>query len=95
MHAVTFNYCHISFNTVWTKNENRDLGYLLRNANEYQLPRVKIEVTRRMPIYTLPDEWNRLGDARFHRNRETFEITVKNILMGSNPSSLHTLSVMD
>ena len=93
MHAIMFNYSHCSFDNVWQKNEQRERGYLLRNAEEYQLPRVNHEQIRRMPIYALPYEWNRLGDIRFHTNRETFSMALKNILLGGNPTDLHTLSV--
>ncbi len=94
MHAITINYSHSSFDNVWQKNEQRERGYLLRNADEFQLPRVNHEQIRRMPLYTLPKEWNRLGDIRYHSNRETISIVLKSILLGDNPTDLHSLSVI-
>ncbi len=95
MHAVTFNYCHESFASTWIRNEQRERGYLLRNAEEYQLPKINLEFMRRMPLYTLSYELNKLGDIRFQRNRETFCISLKNILLGDCQADLRTLSEFD
>ncbi len=95
MQVVTFNYCHESFNSTWIRNEQRERGYLLRNTEEYQLPKINLEFTRRMPLYTLPYEWNKLGDIRFQRNREIFCISLKNILLGKCQTDLCALSVFE
>ncbi len=92
MHAIVFNYNHISFNNVWIKNENRERGHLLRNSEEFQLPPVNLEFMRRMPYYTLPKEWNNLGDVRFQSNRTTFIYSLKNILLDVNPAALNVLT---
>ena len=72
MHPITYNYCQSYFNNTWTRNQQRERGHELRNREEYHLPRLDYEFTRHMPIYTIPREWNQLGDIRFHYNRTTF-----------------------
>ncbi len=88
MHSITYNYCHSSFNNTWTRNHQHERGHELRNREEYQLPRINYEFTRRMPLYTLPKEWNQLGDIRFHYNRTTISIALKNSLFCTNPDTL-------
>ncbi len=92
MHSITYNYCHHSFNNIFLRNQHRERGYELRNRDEYQLPMVNYESTRRMPIYAMPKEWNQLGDVRFHHNRSTFLIALKNTLFDINPDHLGNLT---
>ena len=75
MHAIKLGYAPESFTNVWTVNENRAHDYQLRNNNEFVLPAPRIEFLKKQPIYTLPHEWNKIGD-----NRTTFRIELKNYL---------------
>ena len=77
---------------MFLRNQHRERGYELRNRDEYQLPMINYEFTRRMPIYAMPNEWNQLGDVRFYHNRSTFLIALKNILFDTNPDHLGNLN---
>ena len=77
MHSIRYGYAPESFNDVWNLNANRDHDYQLRNNNEFALPAPRIEFVKKQPIYTLPNEWNSLGNSRFQRNAVTFRIELK------------------
>jgi hypothetical protein len=72
MHAIAYNYNIESFNNVRMKQRNLDMN--LRNTNDFILPAVRRENFRRFPIYSLPLEWNHLGNVKLQRNRTTFKI---------------------
>ena len=83
MHSIRYGYAPESFNDVWNLNANRDHDYQLRNNNEFALPAPRIEFVKKQPIYTLPNEWNSLGDSRFQRNAVTFRTELKNNLLNT------------
>jgi hypothetical protein len=66
-------------NDTWTKNNQSENGHNLRNDNNYILPALRIEFFKKIPLYSLPAEWNAAGDIRFH-NRTTFRIALKDKL---------------
>jgi Reverse transcriptase (RNA-dependent DNA polymerase) len=80
MHSVKYRYCPKSFYDVFVLN-NDDIGYELRYYNEFILPRARIELFKRIPLYYLPFEWNNSGDLKFYQNRETFRIILRETLM--------------
>jgi hypothetical protein len=59
-----------------SKNKIEDLAYNLHYPNEFEVPRARIELFKRIPIVTLPQEWNNCGDIRFYSNTTTFKITL-------------------
>ena len=81
MHSIRFGYAPASFNAIWPLNANREHDYQLRNNQEFVLPAPRIEFFKKQPIYTLPHEWNSLGDIRFQNNMVTFRIALKNDLL--------------
>ncbi len=54
------------------KNENRDHDYQLRDYDRDSLPYPRIEFFKKIPIYSLPLEWNLIGDLTFQRNKILF-----------------------
>ncbi len=76
MHAVAFNYNLDSFSNVWQTNAQRGLDMELRNAKDFVLPPIQRELFRRFPLYSLPSEWNQLGDIKLQQNRTTFKIAL-------------------
>jgi hypothetical protein len=81
MHAIKYQYCPKSFRNVFTVNPADNLPYDLRNANDFAMPRARIEMFKKIPIYTLPLEWNNSGDLQFYQNMTTFKITLKETLL--------------
>jgi Reverse transcriptase (RNA-dependent DNA polymerase) len=80
MHSIKHRYCPKSFYDVFVQN-NDDISYELRYTNEYIVPRARIELFKRIPIYYLPSSWNNSGDLKFYQNQETFRIILRETLM--------------
>jgi hypothetical protein len=77
MHSIKYKYCPHSFNDVFTYNNVEDFVYELRYPNEFIVPRARIELFKKIPLYTfffLPEEWNNCHDLRFYQNTATFKI---------------------
>jgi Reverse transcriptase (RNA-dependent DNA polymerase) len=74
MHAIKFNFCPKSFNSVFTRVNVEDLAYELRYPNDYELPRARIEFFKRIPLYSLPALWNNCEEMRFYQNQLTFKL---------------------
>jgi hypothetical protein len=87
MHAITYDHAPPSFNNTWIKNEQRDINYTLRNAGDFQVPRINYEFFRNSPLVTLPETWNTADPVKFHRNWFTFRTSLKEILL--NNQSAH------
>jgi hypothetical protein len=81
MHSVKFGYCPKSFLNVFLRNEHGNAAYELRNIVDFIVPRARIELFKRMPLYSLPDEWNKAGDLQFYQNSATFKIVLKATLL--------------
>jgi hypothetical protein len=73
MLSVKFEYCPKSFLEVFRKIDINNLVYDLRYPNEFEVPRARIELFKRIPIFTLPNDWNNCGDLRFYVNPTTFK----------------------
>ncbi len=82
MHSVVFNYAPQAFLNVWGKNENRNVGYELRQNCDIILPRPRIELFKKSPLYHLADLWNNLNDNKYQHNRFTFKYAMKNFIFG-------------
>ncbi len=85
MHSIAFNYSPPSFTGVWIKkNETRQLDYNLRIKDLFVVPPFRIELFRKMPLYSLPSSWNELPDSlRYQHNRTTFKIALTDHLFES------------
>jgi hypothetical protein len=80
MHTTYYKYCPESFRNTWkTVSENNpDLN--LRNSRDLQVPFPRIDLFKKLPIYTLPTLWNDIGDLRFQTNATTFKIALRDHL---------------
>jgi hypothetical protein len=76
MHSVKFNFCPKSFRDVFTRIDPTDNVYDLRYPNEFEVPRARIEHFKRIPLFTLPVEWNDCNELRFYQNPLTFKLTL-------------------
>lgn len=82
MHSIYYGYAPKSFSNVWKKNEQRtgELNIELRNDNLFTIPAPRIEFFKRMPIYSLPCEWNGSGILMFYNNLTTFKFALRDAL---------------
>jgi hypothetical protein len=72
MHSVIYGYAPKSFSNTWTSNDDRQGNYNLRNNGQLLLPNPRIELYKKLPIYSLPKEWNNSENLRFYENKITF-----------------------
>jgi hypothetical protein len=78
MHSIMNNYCPDSFLNIFQTNATRNNGRLLRNDSELILPQHRIELFKKMPLYTLPHLWNNLKiELKAQRNKTTFRIALQ------------------
>ena len=73
MHSIAFKYSPKSFDNIWIKNSERIIDLNLRNEDNFYVPAPKIDLFKKMPIYSLPLEWNNCGILKFYENRFTFK----------------------
>jgi hypothetical protein len=76
MYAVDYNHTIESLVNVWQNNNQRNIEIDLRKANDLVLPPVNRETFRRFPLYSLPHEWDQLGDTKLQQNRATFKYSL-------------------
>jgi hypothetical protein len=70
---------HHSWNENWRVNENR---YVLRNANDFNIPRVRYKYLDNHPLYNFSRLWNDLhDDLKSIRVRSKFESALKKSLL--------------
>ena len=80
MHSIYYNYAPKSFIDVWTKNNEREGDLNLRNDELFSIPAPRIEFFKKMPLYSLPLEWNNSGVLMYYENKITFKYALKNKL---------------
>jgi hypothetical protein len=69
-------------NQVWQiNNDNREHDHELRNQNMYHLPNPRNELFKKSPLYQLPLCWNALDESKYHQNKTTFTIALKDKLL--------------
>ena len=89
MHSIYYGYAPKSFANTWKKNENRpgELNISLRNDNLFTIPAPRIEFFKRMPMYSLPVEWNKSETLMFYNNVFTFKSILRETLLQEIPHS--------
>jgi hypothetical protein len=50
------------------KNSELNTGHELRNDNDYALPHHRLEIFKKIPLYSLPAAWNAFGDLKYQQN---------------------------
>jgi hypothetical protein len=80
MHTVFNKYAPKSFENIWQLNGDREREHNLRNDNLFSLPIPRIDFFKKMPLYSLPQEWNNSGVLMFYENPITFLHELRNQL---------------
>ncbi len=60
MHSTAFKYAPDSFSNICPVNETRHNDHNLCNNDLFTLPPNRIELFKRVPVYSLPLAWNEL-----------------------------------
>ncbi len=87
MHSIINEYCPDSFLNIFNNNASRNNGHNLRNASDLVLPQPRIELFKKMLLYTLPLTWNNLNiTIKAQTNKTTFRIALQYDLL--NPPTI-------
>ena len=80
MHTIYYNYAPPAFNNTWTTYAQRNITHNPRNDSCFYLAFPRIELFKKLPIYSMAAAWNNLGDLRFQYNRVTFRFGLNDFL---------------
>jgi len=83
MHSFHFNKLPISFAETWVTNRSRNPALELRNSDDLFIPPHRIELVKRMPLYTFPLSWNSASEEKFNPIQHQYLKSVKNMLLAS------------
>jgi hypothetical protein len=54
---------------------------MLRNANDFYIPQPRIELVKRLPLFSFPTTWNSESDEKFTASQPTFLKSLKKKLL--------------
>jgi hypothetical protein len=81
MHSYYFHKLPISFAQTWQTNAERNPVRILRNGNDYFIPQHRIELVKRMPLYTFPAAWNAESIEKLNPNQPAYLKSLKKRLL--------------
>jgi hypothetical protein len=82
MHRFSFSKQPSSFDATWTTNFQLNPNLVLRNVNNYVIPRHRIELFKRSPLISLPTTWNACLADKSTTNEKIFLKTVRDGILG-------------
>ncbi len=85
MHSIYYQYAPNSFTDTWSTLAQLQPEMNLRNSHNFYLSFPRIELFKRLPLYSLPSTWNDLGDLRFQPNKFTFRTSLYDFLQPLPP----------
>jgi len=81
MHSIEYTYAPASFSNEFNKN-NVNSDYLLRNNDDYLIPRIHTDFLRRFPLVSFPLAWNTLDpELKTIISKNVFKFLVKKYLI--------------
>jgi hypothetical protein len=80
MHSVYYGYAPTSFPNTWQTQAQRNPDLNLRNATDIYIPFPRIDLFKRLPLYSLPNTWNSHDTVRYYANRTTFRYALHDLL---------------
>jgi hypothetical protein len=81
MHSYYFHKLPISFAQIWQTNAERNPVRILRNGNDYFIHQHRIELVKRMPLYTFPAAWNVENIEKLNPNQPAYLKSLKKRLL--------------
>ena len=81
MHSYHYKTLPLAFAEIWTPNRARNPERILRNAEDYTIPPHRVELVKRLPLYSFPLVWNNLTVDKPIRIQHLFMKTVKETLL--------------
>jgi hypothetical protein len=83
MHNYYFRKLPFSFHNLWLSNAERNPARELRNANDYFIPPHRIELVKRMPLFSFPAAWNSETDEKFIISQPVYLKSLRKRLLAS------------
>ena len=80
MHSVYYGHAPNSFANTWQTQAQRHPELILRNATDIYIPFPRIDLFKRIPLYSLPNTWNSHDTVRYYANRTTFKYALYDLL---------------
>jgi hypothetical protein len=81
MHSIEYGYGQQSFLLLWQKNFQRNPNANLRNADDFYIPTARVDSFKRIPMYSLPLEWNNLPiEIKAQFNKAIFKRALREYL---------------
>jgi hypothetical protein len=80
MHSVYYGHAPTSFANTWQTQAQRHPELILRNATDIYTPFPRIDLFKRIPLYSLPNTWNSHDTVRYYANRTTFKYALHDLL---------------
>jgi hypothetical protein len=68
---------------LFEKNNMENRYYEFRNIPDFNVPFARIELVKRLPVYSMTSLWNRSGVVTYHSNHVTFQIALKDEIFNS------------
>ena len=84
MHNFVNNKLPLSFTGSWVKNNERNPGYNLRNAEEFHIMQHHHSTLTRLPIFSFAAEWNGCHESKNNPNIRFFLKNLKIQLLNTN-----------
>jgi hypothetical protein len=83
MHCFHHQKLPISFAQMWTTNADRNPERVLRNAQDYAIPHHRVEMVKRMPLYSFPAAWNVEDTEKYNPNQSAYLKNLKSRLLAN------------
>lgn len=83
MHSYHHKTLPLAFAETWTPNRERNPDRVLRNADDYTIPPHRIELVKRLPLYSIPLVWNSTTADKSIPVQHVFLKAVKEILFAN------------
>jgi hypothetical protein len=80
MHSVYYGHAPNSFANTWQTQAQCNPDLNLRNATDFYILFPRIDLFKRIPLYSLPNTWNSHDTVRYYANRTTFKYALYDFL---------------
>jgi hypothetical protein len=81
MHSYYFQKLPLSFAQLWQTNIERNPERTLRNANDYFIPQHRIELVKKLPLYSFPAAWNSETEEKINPSQKAYLKALKSRLL--------------
>ena len=83
MYEYTLNRLPSSFNNSWSLIRDTDPQYMLRNGEDFAIPRLKYQYLKSHPLFYFPNVWNKFKPVFKNSivNSSTFSSNLKSYFL--------------